>query len=75
MVAPLRLSRYCAALPSQRHQPLSTGGPIQSGSAIAWVNVIGSEAWTTGAATRVASRAKASGARRMGRSGKQVGKG
>src|SRR3546814_10564681 len=34
IVAPSRLSSYCARRPSQRHQKSSTGGPIQSGSAM-----------------------------------------
>ena len=62
MLAPLRLSVYCAALPSQRHHASSTGGPIQSGSAIACDRLIGVDAF---AAVVVSNRAKASGARRM----------
>ena len=69
MLAPLRLSVYCAALPSQRHHASSTGGPIQSGSAIAWLSVIGVAAWP---AVVASNRPKASGVRRMGWSGNEV---
>ncbi len=39
IVAPARFRRYCASVPFQDHQKSSTGGPIQSGSAIACASV------------------------------------
>jgi len=68
---PLRFRMYCAALPSQRHHASSTGGPIQSGSAIASARRSGSAAV---ADREVSNRAAASGARRIVRSGIEVGR-
>ena len=75
IVAPSRLSWYCTRWPSQAHQARSTGGPIQSGSAMAWSRVIalagalaaaGVCACACGASSRrVMARAEAIGVGRM----------